>query len=86
MYEAVWCLGDVVGYGPAPNECVARLRGLDALCLAGNHDLGALGEIPLDDFSKDAMASMVWTRKALTPESLAWLATKRVARSSRSTT
>ena len=37
-YEFVWCLGDVVGYGPDPNECVERLRSMPHLCLAGNHD------------------------------------------------
>lgn len=75
-YQAVWCLGDVVGYGPAPNECVARLRGLDALCLSGNHDLAALGKLPLKEFSENARTSLAWTRKALTPENSAWLASK----------
>ena len=41
-WEYVWCLGDVVGYGPDPNECVELLRTLPHLCLAGNHDWAAL--------------------------------------------
>jgi diadenosine tetraphosphatase ApaH/serine/threonine PP2A family protein phosphatase len=53
---------------------VARLRGLDALCLAGNHDLGALGLVPLEEFSKDARTALVWTQRVLTPESAHWLA------------
>lgn len=76
-HQAVWCLGDVVGYGPAPNECVARLRGLNALCLAGNHDLGAVGKIAPEEFSKDAKTSLIWTRRVLAPENLEWLATKK---------
>lgn len=75
-YQAVWCLGDVVGYGPAPNECVARLRGLDALCLAGNHDLAILGKVPPQEFSDNARISLAWTQRVLTAESAAWLATK----------
>jgi predicted phosphodiesterase len=80
-YEAVWCLGDVVGYGPAPNECIARLRGLDALTLLGNHDLGALGRLPPEQFSEGARNALAWTKRVLTAESRAWLegkATKQV--------
>ncbi len=73
-YDAVWCLGDVVGYGPAPNECVARLRGLGALTLAGNHDVAAIGNAPLEVFRSGARLALEWTRRVLTPESKAWLA------------
>ncbi len=72
-YDAVWCLGDVVGYGPAPNECVARLRGLNALTLTGNHDQAALGKVPLGPFRETARAALEWTSRVLTPESVAWL-------------
>jgi predicted phosphodiesterase len=72
-FDAVWCLGDVVGYGPAPNECIARLRGLDALSLMGNHDKGALGQLPMEEFSQGARDVLVWTRKVLTPENRIWL-------------
>ena len=75
-YQAVWCLGDVVGYGPAPNECVARMRGLDAPVSAGNHDLAALGQLSPKEFSDNARISLAWTQRVLTPESAAWLATK----------
>lgn len=75
-FDAVWCLGDVVGYGPAPNECVARLRGLDAFALSGNHDQAALGKLPLSEFSEGARDALIWTMRALTPESRAWLAAR----------
>jgi diadenosine tetraphosphatase ApaH/serine/threonine PP2A family protein phosphatase len=73
-HDAVWCLGDVVGYGPAPNECVARVRGLNALTLCGNHDLAALGKVPLSEFREGARLALVWTQTVLTRESREWLA------------
>ena len=72
--DALWCLGDVVGYGAEPNECIARLRELEAVCIAGNHDLAALGEVSLETFNADAAAAAVWTASRLTLESRAWLA------------
>ena len=72
-YDAVWCLGDVVGYGPAPNECVEKLRPLNPLCLAGNHDWGVLGKIKLAEFNDNAQRALIWTRANLKPENLAWL-------------
>ena len=39
QFDMIWCLGDMVGYGPNPNECLARLREYPHVCLAGNHDL-----------------------------------------------
>src|SRR5574337_916794 len=61
-YEAVWCLGDLVGYGPNPNECVARVRALPGLiCLVGNHDKAVLGEIDLNVFNLDALVAIAWT-------------------------
>jgi diadenosine tetraphosphatase ApaH/serine/threonine PP2A family protein phosphatase len=71
--DALWCLGDVVGYGAEPNECIARLRELEAVCIAGNHDLAALGEVSLDTFNADAAAAAEWTAAQLTPESRVWL-------------
>jgi predicted phosphodiesterase len=72
--DAIWCLGDVVGYGPDPNECVALLSSLPGLtCLVGNHDAAALGEIDLAAFNRDASLSSQWTQSTLTPENLAFL-------------
>ncbi|MEA3345817.1 MAG: metallophosphoesterase family protein [Chloroflexota bacterium] len=72
-YDRVWCLGDVVGYGPNPNECVAKVRDMEALCIAGNHDWAALGKVPLEDFNLDAQRATLWTREQLTPESVSYL-------------
>lgn len=72
-HDAVWCLGDVVGYGPAPNECVARLRGLAALTLTGNHDQAVIGRLQLADFTRNARLALEWTRGVLSAENAAWL-------------
>jgi predicted phosphodiesterase len=73
-YEAVWCLGDLVGYGPQPNECVERVRALaDLVCLVGNHDKAVLNELDINSFNNDARSAILWTREALTPENLAYL-------------
>jgi diadenosine tetraphosphatase ApaH/serine/threonine PP2A family protein phosphatase len=71
--DAVWCLGDTVGYGPQPNECCALVRARADLCLVGNHDLVALGELSVSDFNEEAAAAAVWTNEVLTPESESFL-------------
>jgi predicted phosphodiesterase len=63
--DAVWCLGDLVGYGPRPNECCERVETLADVCLVGNHDLGVLERLPLDEFSHEAAASAHWTQEVL---------------------
>jgi diadenosine tetraphosphatase ApaH/serine/threonine PP2A family protein phosphatase len=72
-WEYVWCLGDVVGYGPDPNECVELLRSMPHLCLAGNHDWAALGRLDIRTFNPDARKAVDWTRETLTPENIAYL-------------
>ena len=74
-FDQVWCLGDIVGYGPEPNECIARLREFDLVCLAGNHDLGVVGKTPLWDFTNDAQEIIFWTRHQLSPANFDWLNT-----------
>ena len=71
--EEVWCLGDLVGYGAEPDECVALARERCDVCLAGNHDLVVTGDIPLSDFSPSAAAAARWTQETISPESLAFL-------------
>jgi predicted phosphodiesterase len=72
--EAVWCLGDTVGYGPQPNECVERLRSLPGVhCVAGNHDWAAVGKMPIDEFNLEAQVAAQWTAEQLTPANRAWL-------------
>ena len=74
--DATWCLGDLVGYGPDPNECIARIRGLPGLvCLLGNHDAAALGHIDTDSFNPDARLAINWTRETLLSEAMAFLQT-----------
>ena len=60
--DAVWFLGDLVGYGAQPDECAELAQERCDLCLAGNHDLGVLGEIDIADFSPHAAAAALWTR------------------------
>jgi diadenosine tetraphosphatase ApaH/serine/threonine PP2A family protein phosphatase len=72
--DAVWCLGDLVGYGPDPNECITLVRQLpNLICLFGNHDAAALREIDTDSFNPDARMALHWTIQTLTPESTAFL-------------
>ena len=74
-FDQIWCLGDMVGYGPDPNECVERLRAYDAVCLAGNHDLAVVGKANLADFNSDAREAIAWSRFRLTLDNRDWLAT-----------
>jgi predicted phosphodiesterase len=71
--DAVWCLGDLVGYGPRPNECCARVRELADVCLVGNHDLVALERLSVEDFNTEAAAAARWTRSELDSESRSFL-------------
>jgi diadenosine tetraphosphatase ApaH/serine/threonine PP2A family protein phosphatase len=71
--DQVWCLGDVVGYGPDPNACVELLRSRSHLCIAGNHDWATLGKLDLRDFNSDARQANLWNREQLTPDNLAYL-------------
>jgi predicted phosphodiesterase len=70
----LWCLGDLVGYGGDPDACVELARTHAAVCLAGNHDLAAIGELPLEDFSRGASLSLQWTREVMSPGNLSFLA------------
>ena len=72
--DELWCLGDVVGYGPRPNECVDRVREAASLSLCGNHDLAVLGTIDIAEFSGDAGAAAMWTRGVLGEGQRDWLA------------
>jgi diadenosine tetraphosphatase ApaH/serine/threonine PP2A family protein phosphatase len=71
--DAVWSLGDCVGYGPQPGECIARLKGFEAAMVAGNHERAATGAIGTEDFNPDAAAAAQWTKAHLTPDERAFL-------------
>lgn len=65
--DAVWCLGDIVGYGPDPNQCIDVIQSLpNLLCVLGNHDAAALGQIALEAFNQEAQQSIRWLRNELT--------------------
>lgn len=68
--DETWCLGDTVGYGAQPNECIELLRSQTALtCIAGNHDWGSVGKTELDQFNEDARHACEWTDRQLNDES-----------------
>jgi diadenosine tetraphosphatase ApaH/serine/threonine PP2A family protein phosphatase len=69
-----WCLGDLVGYGPRPNECVDLVRERASLSLCGNHDLAVLGSLEMSEFSGDAAAAAIWTQGVLGEQQRTWLA------------
>jgi diadenosine tetraphosphatase ApaH/serine/threonine PP2A family protein phosphatase len=71
--DELWCLGDLVGYGPRPNRCCAVVAERADVCLIGNHDLAALGRLDLEIFSPDAAVSARWTAEVLEPEARAFL-------------
>ncbi len=71
--DAIWCLGDVVGYGPRPSECCLTVDDEASICLAGNHDLGVRGDLDLEDFSPDAAAAVRWTQEVLGQAARAFL-------------
>jgi len=73
-FDAAWCLGDLVGYGPDPNECVERVAALPNLqCVMGNHDAAALRRIEIDAFNPEARAALLWTQQRLSPANIAFL-------------
>jgi putative phosphoesterase len=63
------CLGDVVGYGANPNECVKISKDLALSCVAGNHDWAVLELFSTELFTPDAQAAILWTRKQITDSS-----------------
>ncbi len=73
--DALWHLGDVVGYGPEPDAVVERLAALGATGVRGNHDAAASGAIDIDWFNAEARAAMEWTRTTISETTRAWLAT-----------
>ncbi len=67
------CLGDVVGYGPDPNEAIERVRSLGLATIRGNHDKASSGMEGADEFNPIARAAVDWTQRQLEPENLRWL-------------
>jgi len=71
--EEVWCLGDVVGYGPDPHQCIELLRQYNHVCVAGNHDWAAVGKVDTSDFNPDAATACHWTAQQLSPDDIKYL-------------
>ena len=71
--DELWCLGDLVGYGPKPNECCAIVQARATVCLCGNHDLAVRGTIDLVEFSGDAETAAAWTREVLADDARVFL-------------
>jgi predicted phosphodiesterase len=76
-FDAVWHMGDVVGYGPQPVEAIERLAAVQATSVLGNHDAAVLGTISSGWFNNDARAAIEWTADRLTPAARHWLASLR---------
>jgi diadenosine tetraphosphatase ApaH/serine/threonine PP2A family protein phosphatase len=72
-FDKIWCLGDVVGYGPDPNECIERLRHFEHVCIAGNHDWAAIGKMDTSEFNPVAALAAHWTAQQLTAENKDYL-------------
>jgi predicted phosphodiesterase len=71
--DALWCLGDTVGYGPYPNECLAQLRRYEHRAVAGNHDLAACGRMGTEEFNEAAAEAARWTSEQLESGQRAYL-------------
>ena len=75
--DAVWCLGDVVGYGPNPNECIELLKEQpNMVSIMGNHDAAAIDELELNTFNPEARRSIEWMREILKAESYEFLGSR----------
>jgi diadenosine tetraphosphatase ApaH/serine/threonine PP2A family protein phosphatase len=72
-FDKIWCLGDVVGYGAEPAECIDLLNSYENVTIAGNHDLAAAGIIGIEDFNPLAAAAITWTKAQLNEEHATWL-------------
>ena len=71
--DIIHCLGDIVGYGPFPNECIELIRKSCSAVVKGNHDSGITGETAIDDFNKYGQTAIRWTQKQISPENREYL-------------
>ncbi len=71
--DEIWCLGDIVGYGPDPHQCIELVRQRCSVCVAGNHDWATIRKIGTIHFNVAAGDAIVWTRKRLKPEDVKYL-------------
>ena len=71
--DEYWCLGDIVDYGPDPAGCIQLLKRLPHICVAGNHDLAAIGKANVKRFNPDAAVASRWTAQQLSPDDIEYL-------------
>jgi predicted phosphodiesterase len=71
--DEIWCLGDVVGYGPDPCQCIELLNRYNHICVAGNHDWAAVGKVSLSYFNPMAADACRWTTKQLSQDDVRYL-------------
>ena len=76
----IWCLGDIIGYGPDPRSCLHLLREHPHICVAGNHDMAAIGKIDTSDFNVAAALATNWTSQHLSNEDIQYLASLPIIR------
>ncbi|MBK8905610.1 MAG: metallophosphoesterase family protein [Anaerolineaceae bacterium] len=72
-WDTIWFLGDLVGYGPDPNECVQELQKYSHIALSGNHDKAVLGELDIKSFNREAKYAITWTQETISSETRAYL-------------
>jgi predicted phosphodiesterase len=73
-FDSVWCMGDIVGYGPDPNECIQQLQKLPNLtCLVGNHDAAVLDQFDVTAFNFEARQATRWTQRVISPDNKKFL-------------
>jgi len=71
--DEIFCLGDIVGYGPFPNECTNLVRERCTVVVKGNHDSGLIGETPLKHFNQYGKTAIEWAKKHITRDNLKYL-------------
>jgi predicted phosphodiesterase len=72
--DEIWCLGDTVGYGPDPHECLEIVLKRCKLCVAGNHDLATIGKLDTSNFNQNAARATHWTNSQLGEVEISFLA------------
>jgi len=72
-FDKIWCLGDIIGYGPDPSSCIKYLKQINHSCVAGNHDWAAIGNIDIFEFNDDAASANQWTAMQLTDDDKGYL-------------
>ncbi len=73
LWDKIWFLGDLIGYGPDPNECTSLLQEFDHIALSGNHDWAVLDKLDISSFNVEAKYAITWTREAITAETRTYL-------------